>query len=506
MVNARKKLVFWTVVLAFVFTGIYVLASSRNSTSKFLFQEKPKTSIESAADPQVHELMQQISDAFETASARVSSSVVPIFAEQVVQVQSPFGMPDDPFKDFFGEDFFKRFFGTPQEQEERRTVRSLGSGVIVTKDGYILTNNHVVEKAQKLSVVIGDKKTYQAKVVGTDPPTDVAVIKIDAHNLPVASLGDSDRLKVGQWVIAVGNPFQLMHTVTAGIISAKGRSSVGLADYEDFIQTDASINPGNSGGALADLEGRVIGVNTAITSPSGGNIGIGFAIPINMAKQVMNDLISKGKVVRGYVGLLLQDIDENLAKALGLKGTEGALVADVVKDGPADHAGIKRGDVITAIDGKKIENGTELKNMVAMAGPKKQVEFGLLRNGHELKVRVTLVERPKDLKGGQEQQEPQQEELSSRKLGLSIQTLTPDIAQQLGYQDDHGVVVADVQPGSPADDAGLQRGDLIKEINRKEVRSTRDFEREVKSLKSGDVVAMLVRRGPNTFFSAIKIQ
>ena len=290
----------------------------------------------STDNPQVHGLLSQISEAFEEAAANVSSSVVSIFAEQTVQVQSPFGLPDDAFKDFFGDDFFKRFFGTPPSQEHKRTVQSLGSGVIVTKDGYILTNNHVVANAEKLSVIIGDKKNYEAKIIGTDPPTDVAVIKIDANDLPAAILGDSDKVKVGQWVIAVGNPFHLFHTVTHGIISAKGRSSVGLADYEDFFQTDASINPGNSGGALADTEGNVIGINTAIASPSGGNVGIGFAIPINMAKKVMDDLISRGEVTRGYIGLIPKDINDDLAKALKLSGTEGVLVGDVDRAGPAD--------------------------------------------------------------------------------------------------------------------------------------------------------------------------
>jgi serine protease Do len=449
--------------------------------------------------------MKQISEAFEQASAKVSPSVVSIFAEQTVEVQNPFGMPDEAFRQFFGEDLFKRFFDIPHPQEKKRTVRSLGSGVIVTEDGYILTNNHVVERADKLSVVVGDKKTYSAKVIGTDPPTDVAVIKIDANNLPLASLGDSDNVIVGEWVIAVGNPFQLMHTVTAGIISAKGRSSVGLAEYEDFIQTDASINPGNSGGALADLEGNVIGINTAITSPSGGNIGIGFAIPINMAKQVMSSLMTEGKISRGYLALLPQDIDEQLAKALNLKSTEGSLVADVTSGGPADRGGIQRGDIIIAIDGKKVKNSTELRNMVAQIAPGKSVEITLIRDGREMRVKVRLGERPEGPESASSQQAEKEEQMS-KKLGISIQTLTPDLAEQLGYGNARGVVITDVSSGSPADEAGLQRGDLIQEVNRKEIKSTRDFEEHTKNLKSGDVVALLIRRGENTFFVALNIQ
>jgi serine protease Do len=332
----------------------------------------------------------------------------------------------------------------------------------------------------------------------------VGVIKIDVRDLPAASLGNSDKVNVGQWVIAIGNPFQLMHTVTAGIISAKGRSSVGLADYEDFFQTDASINPGNSGGALADLSGNVIGINTAIASPSGGNIGIGFAIPINMARQVMDSLISKGKVVRGYIGILPQDIDENLAKAFDLKSTEGVLVGDVTPKGPADQAGIKRGDVILSLDGKKVENSTQLRTMIAEAAPKTEAKVGLVRKGKEMELTVTLAERPKERQEQAPKQE-QPEERTSEKIGLTLQDLTPDIARQLGYEKETGALVADVASGSPAEDAGVQRGDLIKELNRETVSSVREFEKALKNVKGGDVVALLLRRGPATLFVGIKI-
>jgi serine protease Do len=505
MVKINKSMIFLCVILVVGFIGGFLLASTLGHIPITTDQENSETQSKSSVDTQNHELLDQISRVFEGASAKVSPSVVTIFAEQTVQIQNPFGFPDDAFKEFFGEDFFKRFFGTPSPEEQRRTIRSLGSGVIVTEDGYILTNNHVVAGAEKLSVVIGDKKNYEAKVIGTDPQTDVAVIKIKANDLHAASLGNSDEVKVGQWVIAVGNPFQLMHTVTAGIISAKGRSSVGLADYEDFIQTDASINPGNSGGALADLDGNVIGINTAISSPSGGNVGIGFAIPINMARQVMDGLITKGKITRGYLALFPQDIDENLAKALKLKGTEGSLVADVTPGGPADKAGIKRGDVIIKFNGKKVENSTQLRNMVAQIQPGTSVQITLLRNGREIQVKAVLDERPKEQAGAAPQEE-QPGTATVNKLGLDVQTLTPDIAQQLGYQGDRGVVVINVTPGSPAEEAGLSRGDLIKEMNRKEIHTAREFEKAIASLKPGDSAALLVRRGQNTFFIAIEIQ
>jgi serine protease Do len=373
--------------------------------------------------------------------------------------------------------------------------------VIVSPDGYILTNNHVVDDAQKLTVILTDKKKLDAKVVGTDPQTDVAVIKVDAEDLPAATLGSSDDLKVGQWVIAVGNPFQLMHTVTAGIISAKGRSSVGLADYEDFIQTDASINPGNSGGALVDLDGKVVGINTAISSPSGGNVGIGFAIPINMARDVMETLIEDGKVTRGYLGIMLQNIDDNLANALDLESTDGALVADVTSGGPADRAGFKRGDVILSYNGEPVKDTVQIRNEVAKESPGSSARVKVVRDGHELDMNVELGERPADL--GHPQQKS--EEAARPKLGLSIQTLTPQLAQQLGYQNEHGVVVAGVEPGGPADEVGLQRGDLIKEADRVSVSTADDFARIVEGHDSGDSIALLVRRGPNTFYAAIEI-
>ena len=380
----------------------------------------------------------------------------------------------------------------------------MGSGVIVSSDGYILTNNHVVDNADKLTVLVTSEKKYTAKVIGTDPQTDLALIKIDDTNLPAAGMGNSDNVRVGQWVIAVGNPFQLMHTVTAGIISAKGRSSVGLADYEDFIQTDASINPGNSGGALCDLDGNVIGINTAISSPSGGNVGIGFAIPINMAVTVMNALKAHGKVTRGFLGLIPQDINDNLAKALNLKSDEGSLVGDVNPGGPADKAGIKTGDVILEFNGEKIKNSVELRNDVAQASPGSKARITLLRNGKEMEVTVILGERPSG-RGGREEQQTTPEENSNEKIGVSVQNLTPDIAQQLGYKDEEGVVITQVVPGSPADDAGLQTGDLIKSVNREVVKNVHDFNNDIKNLKSGDSVALLIRRGDNTVYVGLEI-
>jgi serine protease Do len=446
-------------------------------------------------------LADQLSDLFASAADEVGPSVVPIFAEQKVETGNFVG-PNDDLRRFFGDDFFRRFFGTPQGAE--RTVRSMGSGVIVSSDGYILTNNHVVSGANKLTVVMEDGKKYSANVVGTDPHTDVAVIKIDAKNLPAAKLGDSDDVKVGQWVIAVGNPFQLLHSVTAGIISAKGRSSIGLTDYEDFMQTDASINPGNSGGALADLDGNVIGINTAISSPSGASAGVGFAIPIKMASHIMDELIKNGKVERGFLALLPQDVNDNLAKAMNLKSTEGALVGDVTPGGPADKAGLERGDVIIEFQGKKVKNSTDLRNQVAATPPDTTVTVGVLRDGKEIDMHVKLDERPDTnpkTNNGRRAEEPKMNE----KLGLQVQELTPDIAQQLGYKNAHGVVVSNVSPGTAAGDAGLARGDLIEEVNHSVVDSISDLNHQLSKMNSGDTALLLVRRGQNTFFAAIKM-
>jgi serine protease Do len=508
-VRAQRVLSFLVVAVFAGFLGamveVHSFSPATESSVSGRVESTPSDNNVTRADlPQARALAEQLSLVFEQASDKVGPSVVPIFSEQTVAVSSPFGQGPgaDPFREFFGDDFFKRFFGG-QQGGGKQTVRGLGSGVIVTPDGYILTNNHVVEGATKLTVMLSDKKRLDAKVIGTDPQTDVAVIKVDAQNLPAAELGDSDNVRVGQWVIAVGNPFQLMHTVTSGIISAKGRSSVGLADYEDFIQTDASINPGNSGGALADLDGKVIAINTAISTPSGGSVGIGFAIPINMARNVMDTLISKGHVSRGYLGVLLQNVDDNLAKALDLKSNEGVIVADVTPGSPAEKAGLKRGDVILSLDGKPVKDTIELRNAVAQTAPGITVHLGIVRDGKQIDEVASLGEKPNEEKtaGGGEQED----NATSGKLGLTIQDLTPDIARQLGYDNERGALISAVEDGSPADEAGLRRGDLILAVNRAPIGSATDLTNALRAVASGDAVAMLVRRGGNTFYVAITV-
>jgi serine protease Do len=440
-------------------------------------------------------LLGAFSEAFEQASQQVNPSVVPIFADQTVPAENNFFNPGA-----FGGEIPGFHFGIPRNAPNE-VVHGLGSGVIVTHDGVILTNSHVIENARKVTVVTADGKRRPAKVVGSDPQTDLAVIKIEADDLPAAELGNSDDLRVGQWVIAVGNPLEMLHSVTAGIVSATGRSSVGLADYENFIQTDASINPGNSGGALADMDGKVVGINTAIASPSGGSVGVGFAIPINMARHVMDELIAKGSVTRGYLAVTTQDVNEGLAKALDLPSAKGAIIGGVDPGGPAAKAGVHEGDVIVKFDGAPIEDSVGLRSMVAEAQPGREVRLTVLRDGKERDLDVNLGTRPGT--GADAAPEAQQE--GGAKLGIDARDLTPELARRLGYEDDHGALVATVEPGSPAADAGLARGDLIEKLNRTPIQSVGDLRRAVSSLKAGDTAAVLVRRGDRTFFVGVEI-
>ena len=438
---------------------------------------------------------QATSRAFVEVVKKVSPAVVMITSEKVVRFRHP-------MTDFFGDEFFRRFFDVP---ERKFLQRGLGSGVIVSKDGYILTNHHVVKDADKVNVVY-NKVEYPAKVVGSDPATDVAVIKIDVdEELPTIRFGNSDSVEVGEWVLAIGNPFaeMLEHTVTHGIVSAKGRRGLSIGGsqmrYQDFIQTDAAINPGNSGGALVNLKGELIGINTAIVGQA--NVGIGFAIPINMAKWVMEQLIEKGKVVRGWLGVWIQSVDDKLAKAYGLHEPMGALVTQVQDGSPAQKAGIKDGDLIIKLNGEKIEDSQQLTNLVASYPPGTEVEVEVIReDGKHKTFKVKLGERPDEetiAQGGQP--------TSSEKLGIRVQNLTNDLAKRLGYEGEQGVVISDVKPGSPADREGLQAGDLIKEVNRKPVKNVRDYRKAISGAKPGDIVLLRVRRGERNFFVALQV-
>ena len=403
---------------------------------------------------------------------------------------------------FFDDPFFRRFFG--EEFERRmpaprdRREQGLGSGVIVTQDGYIVTNNHVVEGADELTVSLPDKRTFKAKVIGTDPKTDVAVLKIDASNLPVLTWGDAGQLQVGEMVLAVGNPFGLSQTVTMGIISAVGRANMGIVDYEDFIQTDAAINPGNSGGALVNVRGELIGINTAIFTQSGGYMGIGFAIPSNMARSVMDSLIRHGKVVRGWIGVSIQEITQDLAKEFGAAGTKGALVADVLDDGPAAKAKLERGDIITGYDGKTVNDPGHLRSLVAETPPGTSVRLSIWRDKTTKDLTLVIGEQPKEVASTKSGGSGRGDHALA---GMTVEEVKPDRSGRARIQT--GVVVTEIEPDSPAERAGVRKGDIIREINRKPVKHVRDFERLTKELTAKSPVLLLIARGNATIFLSI---
>lgn len=423
-----------------------------------------------------------MSKAFEQVAATTTPSVVNIKATKKAKANSNRPqMPrlPDPFFDFFGEDFLERHGGGDPVPQE-----GLGTGVIISAEGHILTNNHVVGDADEVEVRVHNRtEALRAEVVGTDPRSDLAVIKIKPNGLNItpAKLGDSDHLKIGEWVLAIGNPFNLDHTVTAGIVSAKGRDNLNQGQYEDFIQTDAAINPGNSGGPLVNLNGEVVGINTAIFSRSGGYMGIGFAIPSNMAKMVSSSLIEKGKVVRGWLGVVIQPLTEELAKSFEYAGTEGALVGQVQPESPADKAGLKQGDIITEFGGTKIKNVNHLRNLVAQTSPGNKIDVVLLRGGKRETLAVKIEELP-----AQTAAEAKTEQTESN-IGVTVDSLTPELAQRLGSKRTRGVVITNVTPGSIAAAAMLTRGDIITSVNGQEIESAKEFRRLLtdEALKKG---------------------
>jgi serine protease Do len=405
----------------------------------------------------------------------------------------------DPFQDFYD-----RFFG---DRNNQRPKRGMGSGFFIEKEGLILTNHHVVDGAGEILVTIEDghrrEKEFEAKLIGSDPKTDIALLKViqkdgESLDFPYLKFGNSDELEVGEWVVAIGNPFGLSHTVTVGVVSAKDRS-IGAGPYDEYIQTDASINPGNSGGPLMNIKGEVIGINTAIISGnSGGNVGIGFAIPINVAKGIVKQLREKGKVTRGWLGVMIQKITPELAESFNLSSTEGALVGDVIPDGPAEKAGIKTGDVIVSFNNQAVDSFDALPKIVASTTPGKAVPVVVVRDGKNKTIQVTIeVLKDEKLQVATEQEDP---------FGIQVQYITPEIAQSLELDSDEGVLVSNVIPGEPGGESGLRRGDVISEVNRKPVRNVADYNKLVRKLKTGDTALMLVRRGGTTIYVAVKLK
>lgn len=448
-------------------------------------------------------------ESFAQVAMALKPAVVNIRTVHIQKVQSPF------YEFYFGdpfEEFFDEFFGRSRQEKRKperkyyqRKYEGAGSGVIIDPEGYVLTNYHVVSAAEDIKVTISGngEKEYNGELIGKDDRTDLAVIKIKSkQKFTSAKLGNSDNIRVGEWVIAIGSPFGLEQTVTAGIISAE-RQSVQIEGrtYEAMIQTDASINRGNSGGPLINMRGEIIGINTAIYAPTGVFAGVGFAIPINKAKEILGDLIEKGRVVRGWLGVIIQEITPELAESFGLKEKRGALVGDVLKDTPAEEAGLKEGDIIIEFDGKRIEEYNDLPAIVSRTAVGKEVEAKVLRAGKPRSFRVKIRELKEEVPVSEKEKEKVEEN-----LGMIVQELSPEIINRYRLSDDSGVIITDIEPGSPADDAGLRPGDIIKETNRQKINDLSDYQKNISKIKKGETVLFHIRRGKNTIYVAFRVE
>ncbi|MEA1996483.1 MAG: DegQ family serine endoprotease [Gemmatimonadota bacterium] len=469
-------------------TAPVISVSKLSADSSRFGAEKPPLSPLATRAPQFRQVFADVAE-------QVIPVVVSIRSAKVVQVRN-----FDPFDWFFGQPGEGQ--PRPNRQPRKQRTEGIGSGVIVSADGYILTNNHVVEEAEDLTVTLSDKREFSATIVGTDPPSDLAVIKLeDASDLPVAHLGDSEKLRIGELVMAIGSPYGLQETVTMGIVSARGRNTPGgFNRYENFIQTDASINPGNSGGALVDLDGSVVGINTMIYSRTGGSQGIGFAIPINMAKHVMEALVSEGRVSRGWLGVSIRDIDGDLAKAFKVEPNSGVLIDDVIEGTPAERAGIESGDIVTHINGKPVKTSTELRDRVAMIKPGTKAGFKILRDGKKMTFNIVLEERD-----DQQVTAGVPSDATKDKTGLTLQNITPDVRNQFGLDENRkGALIVDVDQSSPAARSRLREGDIIIEANRKKVDSVSDFNRIISGFKD-DTILLRVQRAERTFFAPLRL-
>lgn len=466
----------------------------------FLIGVSPKS-----VQADVPKVLQELDQAMVQVAQNVTPAVVNISSTKKAAVgpggeKEPFSK-DFPFHEFFGDEFFKQFKQRPRPESTPMRVQ-MGSGSIVSPDGIILTNAHVVKDMDDITVTLPGKKTYKAKLIGADPESDIAVIKIDAKGLPTAKFGDSSKLKVGEVVMAVGNPFGLNGTVTQGIVSATGRTHVGILDYEDFIQTDAAINPGNSGGPLVNIQGDIVGVTTAIATRSGGYQGIGFAIPSNAAKLVMDEIMKEGKVRRGMVGVNIQDMNEALAKSFGRTDTEGALVSQVIPDSPAEKAGIKAGDIILTFNGQPITGASELKNLVGQTKPGSAATLTIYRDKKTLDVTLNVSERtPKALAEGAPPSIPSKAE-ASKELGIAVEPVPAELANKLKLKEGVGVAIKEVTSGGLGSKMGLQEGDIIVEIGGKEIRDVATLNQGVDEAKKSGAIRLMIQRGAARIYLA----
>ena len=434
-------------------------------------------------------------DSFAELARQADPAVVNISTTQVVK--SPHLGPQfrSPFEDFFGDEFFDKFFGDEPKREFRS--QSLGSGFIINKEGFIITNNHVVENAEEIIVKLSNGKEYAAEIIGTDPRTDLALVKIEEDaDLPIIPLADSDAIRIGDWVVAIGNPFGLSHTVTAGIVSAKGRV-IGMGPYDNFIQTDASINPGNSGGPLLNIAGEVVGINTAIIA---SGQGIGFAIPINMAKNIILQLKQSGKVTRGWLGVGIQEVTNELAQSFGLGEKKGALISSVREGDPAAKYGIKVGDIIIEFNGEEIKEYKDLPRIVSNTVPGEEVAVKVLRDGKEKTIMVVVGEMK------EEELAKEEKPGKAQRFGLRVEDITPNLSRQFGLEATEGAIVVSVDPGSASDKAGIRPKDMIRQVNGSVIKNLKDYEEAIKKIEKDDVVRFLLERGGNSLFVAIKAE
>ena len=451
-----------------------------SNSSKADTPDTPQSESKKSVDVSNLDVAYALSNAFASVAEKVNPAVVTISTETTIKqrVRIP--------------SFFEDFFGPQGDREREYKAQGLGSGVIVRSDGVILTNNHVIDGADDIIVTLIDGREFPGKVTGTDPRSDIAVIQIDAKDLPSISLGNSDNLKVGEWVLAIGSPLspEYNHTVTAGIVSAKGRQVSGLTGVQDFIQTDAAINPGNSGGALVNLRGELIGINTAIASRTGQNSGIGFAISSNLARVVMEDILDDGKVSRGWLGVRIDRVSKDIAEMYGMKNTDGVLIRSLEKDSPAERDGIEPGDIVIAVNGQPVKTPTELSSIIGSKKPNEKVKITVIREGKEKTIEVTLGEFPTELLGNNTSKENKIED-----LGLSVTNLDKSLRNELRLSDsDYGVVIREVMRGSVAENAGLQRGDLIMRVNRARINNVDDFEKQIAEIEPGGVVLLQIKR------------